>query len=87
VALLRDDHAASRQGERVLVVAALGKLGGQKALDALALEIEHPSWQVRLAAARGLARNGFAGKAEERQICQQDYYAAVRQACGSANKR
>jgi len=81
--LLLEDHPAGRQGERVAVVEALGQLGDPAAAPAVQRELGHPDWRVRQAAARALTRwKGRPGIAASLRVCQEDYHAAVRRACG-----
>ena len=83
VALLRQDHAADRQGERVTLVQALGKLAHPEgAAAALEQELTHPARQVRMAAARALATSGRSRSRKALATCTAgDYDAAVRAAC------
>ncbi len=82
VALLAQDHAADRQGERVAIIQALGKLADAKSSAApLERELTHPLWQVRLAAAKALSAAGRPESAAALAVCTEDYYARVRQAC------
>lgn len=84
LALLKEDHAASRQGERVLIIEALGQLADATAAPALERELAHPSWRVRLAAARALSRAARPRSKGPLDVCQTDFFAQVRRACKSA---
>jgi HEAT repeat protein len=91
---LRDDHPASRQGERVLLVSALGKLADPRTFRAVANELAHPRWAVRLAAARALiaiAESGDAALermlAAKMTVCAEDYVAVVRRVCRGRKSR
>lgn len=88
VSLLRRDHAADRHGERVALVDALGALAHPAgAAAALEQELTHPAAQVRLAAARALARSGRPRSTVPLSICAGgDYDAQVRAACAVTMK-
>lgn len=85
-ALLQQDHHADRLGERRVVVDALGQLGDPAAASALERELSHPHPEVRLAAARALARAGRLTSVKPLAVCQADYHARIRAACAAATK-
>jgi HEAT repeat protein len=86
LALLREDHAVSRRGERVAVIDALGRLGDRAAVTALENEVTHNDWRVRLAAARALGRVSRPASERVLALCENDYYAEVRRACRAARR-
>jgi HEAT repeat protein len=84
--LLKEDHAVSRQGERVAVINALGRLADRAAVTALENEVNHNDWRVRLAAARALARVSRPATVRVLVLCENDFYAEVRRACRAARR-
>ncbi|MCK5797726.1 MAG: HEAT repeat domain-containing protein, partial [Deltaproteobacteria bacterium] len=86
LALLREDHPASREGERVEIIDALGRLGDPRAASVLERELAHPAWRVRWAAALALRRAGRSRSIGSLRVCEEDYYARVRAACRDARQ-
>ena len=86
IALLQQDHHAERWNERQVVVTSLGILGDPAAAAALERELDHPHWEVRLAAARALARAGRPASIKPLKVCQADYHARIRRACAGSVK-
>jgi len=84
--LLQEDHPAGREGERVLVLQALGLLADREAVPAIERELTHPEWTVRRAAADALARIWRPSTVRALKLCRHDFYAEVRQACEIARK-
>jgi lysophospholipid acyltransferase (LPLAT)-like uncharacterized protein/HEAT repeat protein len=84
--LLGEDHPATRQGERQVVIDALGLLGDPAAAPALERELAHPAWQVRRAAALALARAGRRRSRAALAVCELDYHQVVRVACARARR-
>ncbi|PIE18437.1 MAG: hypothetical protein CSA65_04795 [Proteobacteria bacterium] len=84
LSLLREDHPATRQGERQVVIEALGLLADAQAAPALERELGHPAWQVRRAAALALARAGRRRSRGALVVCEHDYHLVVREACARA---
>jgi len=86
-ALLKEDHHADRQGERVEIINALGQLGDPGTAPDLERELTHPTWRVRRAAARALGRLGRSASRKVLEVCRFDYYEEVRRACEASLKR
>jgi HEAT repeat protein len=84
--LLQEDHPAGREGERVLVLQALGLLADREAVPAIERELTHPEWTVRQAAAQALARVWRPSTIRALKLCRHDFYADVRRACELARR-
>lgn len=84
--MLREDHPASRQGEREVIVEALGQLRDSEAVPILERELFHPRWEVRKVAAEALSKVWRASTPKALRVCQQDYFLEVRDACSMTLK-
>jgi hypothetical protein len=82
--LTRTPSRPDDPGERVALVETLGQLGDPSAAPALEHELSDPAPAVRLAAARALVKSGRRESREPLVVCQNDYFAEIRGACGAA---
>ena len=77
-------QATMGEGERLLVIEALARLGGTEAAKALYQELFGRSWRVRKAAARALRGSTLPGLRDALAGCCEDFYREVRLACAGA---